>query len=432
MGNISYTSTTGRGHYEYRIVLLCDSEDELRAQINNLCDNGIRSVEQEGIYYGKHKIVSDRRQYKEVDEISESELYDLSEEAKVLVDVPGIMESKDDLMKLCMLYVKGAEIEWNKLYEGKDVYKVSIPTYAFDRTRQWGDMKVTKLDGELVDGKSAKVHPLVEKCIAETMGESIYLIKFSLENHWMLQEHKILGSNIVPGTTYIEVCKEACRQYFNSENVVFDSIIFITPLMVTSNDEFVETHIILKKEGEGVEFTVVSKQGDEGQGATWTKHAQGKMHIHDGVVEKQPRYDTWLDTTEKEEVPMVLPEQESDAGVYLGPRWHCFNEINKLKADNKEIIITKIDLPDKFMGDMREYNYHPSMADAALNIPLQVYVGGEIYLPYSYKNLKIFRKIPNSFYSIIEKTAGTSGGDTLTFRAVFADFEGNTIATIDE
>lgn len=432
LDDVSYTTTMGRGHYEHRIILLCSTVEEFKAKIDTLCKEGIKDYEDKGIYAGKHKIVSDRRQYKEAGEVSESELFEITEEAEKILANVYILENAEELKKLCKLYTKGAEIQWAKLYDGKEVYKVSLPTYAFDRIRQWGDMKFTSIDGELVDGKSAKMHPLVEKCIAETMDESIYLIKFNLTDHWMLQEHKILGSNIVPGTTYIEVCKEACRQYFHSENVEFDSIMFISPLMVTPVDEFVETHIILKKQDGGVEFTVVSKHEDEENGVTWEKHAQGKMHIHDGVVEKQPRYEAWMEKANKEEIPMVLPDEESSAGVYLGPRWHCFQDITKIKENNRELIITKMEIQDKHKADLKDYNYHPSMADAALNIPLQVYVGGEIYLPYSYRGLKIYRKIPERFYSILEKTAGTSGGDTLTFRAVYADLEGNTIATIDE
>lgn len=431
--NLSFTTTNCRGHYEYRIAIIADSIDKLRTDIDYLCSNGLQTNKERFIYFAKHSVVSDKRQHKENGEISESNLREIAVQIHDIVD--DIVTGKKQrvysvLEEICTLYVKGANLEWNKLYTNVQVRKISLPTYAFDKTVYWGDPKRTRIQGGIEDSK--KLHPLVEKCLLKTMNESVYLIKFSLDKHWMLQEHKILGSNIVPGTTYIEVCKEACRRHFENDNVMFKEIHFLNPLIVRTDEQFVETHIIITDQEDGAKFMVVSKHQDDEDNDVWEKHAEGLMCIHDGVIEQEPIRIELGKVKEKEEFSFDQTDKESDDGVYLGPRWRCVEHMYKYSEGDKDVLVAEVQIPDKYRTDLKDYNYHPSMADAALNLPIQTLTGFELYLPFYYKDLKIYKKIPEHFYSKLIKKEGKLGADVLTFEVIFSDFEGNVIASIGE
>lgn len=434
MTNVSFTSTNCRGHYEYRIAMLVDNFETWKENVNFLCENGLQSDKERAIYFAKHSVVSDKRQHKEIGEISETDLRNITAQVHELVD--GIAQevsnrNQKTLEEICELYVKGASLEWEKLFTGIEVRRISLPTYAFDRTVYWGDQKITRIEGG-IEESSQSVHPLVEKCILKTMNESVYLIKFNLEKHWMLQEHKILGSNIVPGTTYIEVCKEACRRHFENDNVMFEDIHFLAPLVVHQDEPFVETHIIIRDQEAGSKFVVVSKRLDEEDKEVWEKHAEGIIGIHDGIAKQEKPYAEYERIEDKEEFGFNLTDKESDDGVYLGPRWRCVEHMYKVNENGKDVLIAEVKIADEFRDDLKDYNYHPSMADAALNLPIQAFTGFELYLPFSYSNMKIYKKLPEHFYSKLVKKEGTLGSDILVFEVTLADLDGNVIATVGE
>ena len=233
-----------------------------------------------------------------------------------------------------------------------------------------------------------------------------------------------MGSNIVPGTTYIEIAKAVCEKYFSTDKILIKKLAFLSPLVV--KDEDVEAHIILEKEKEQVKFTVASKAPDDVEEIKWTVHCEGVIGALDAKAKTQ--FNICDIASRGEEIFIPIPEEETSDLVYMGPRWHCIEHIYK----ENDVLYSEIRLNENFANDLKYYNYHPSMADAALNIPIQVYVNQEMYLPMSYKNLRIFKNIPGHFYSRVEKTAGNTGSETLVFKVILEDEAGDVIADVEE
>lgn len=436
MADICFTANTGRGHYGYRLALIVNSFEDFINKISILSKNGLKTIEEEKIFYGKNHVVSDKRQQKAEGEITESELRQINNESQELIAV--LKENKisddyeDQLQNMCKLYVKGASIEWNQLYVNEDVSRVSLPTYAFDKTHYFGDIKVTKIKGDALDPKKS-THPLVEKCLVESMYQSIYLVNFNLQKHWVIQEHKILGSHIVSGTTYIEICKEAFRQYFRSDNILFKSIVFLAPLVVTQEDDDVETHIIITKEENDSTFIVVSKHLDANDEVVWTEHVKGTACLHEEAAPKQVDFNTIKNIEDKEVIKLITLEEGEGEFTGFGPRWRCVENTYRVIEDGYEVIYCELKLPDKFIKDMKEYNYHPGMLDDAINMAtFQIYAGSDVYLPFTYKNMTIFKNIPSHFYSKLRKIGNNADSEIMKFNVILADMEGNTIALIDE
>ena len=423
--DICYTANTGRGHYGCRTAIIADNEKELREKLGKLINSNFVSDAENSIYVGKHKVVSEKRQHKAEGEVSEKDIYEISQEASLLVTMISGNEEFDyqHVNRLAELYVKGAKIDWNTLYTDEIHYKVSIPTYQFDKISLWADPKITKIKDNSVTDEDNKINPFIDKILAESMNETIFQVNFSIKKHWVLKEHKIFGSNIVPGTTYIEIIKAACKKYFGSDQIMIKSLTFLKPLIVV-DDDVVEAHIIIEKSENNAKFSVASRLSDESN--DWVIHAEGEACVHDGIPSET--YDVSSYADEGKEVVINISGDETSELAYMGPRWNCIKHI----FHNGNVITSEVCLDDKFKADLKECEYHPSMADAALNIPLQVFIENDAYLPLAYKNLKIYGKLPKHFYSRLIKTGGEIGSPTLSFAVTFADENGNILAEIEE
>jgi hypothetical protein len=132
--------------------------------------------------------------------------------------------------------------------------------------------------------------------------------------------------------------------------------------------------------------------------------------------------------TQNQVIEFSLPEEERDDSVYLGPHWHGVSRMTQTDAG----ILARMQIPAAYTGEPSTFRYHPSLTDAALNLPIQATAGSELYLPYVYRGLHIYERIPGAFYSIVERIAGAPGADTMTYRAHFVDDSGKVLAVIDE
>jgi acyl transferase domain-containing protein/acyl carrier protein len=134
-----YTANTGRGHYAYRLALIATDMDDLKRKLAQVEEHGWSELKQPWLFYGYHKIVSETKAKKGDGEISESRRVSMTKQSLELVeqamDDAGLDEN--GLQQLCELYVQGADIEWERLYAGEERYRISLPTYPFERERCW-------------------------------------------------------------------------------------------------------------------------------------------------------------------------------------------------------------------------------------------------------------------------------------------------------
>lgn len=398
---VCYTAALGRGHYEYRIAAVAYDTADLARKL------------QSGEYLsGHHRIISDRRSYKAEGELYESEWKALTQEASQL------LKEKTQLRRLAQLYVLGAQPDWTESYGTAPLQKVSLPPYAFARNTCWGDMKVSKLEET---GKSYP-HPFIGACLADSAEQAIYELPFSHDKPWIVKEHKIIGQNIVPGTAYLEAAIEAAQNYFHTEKLCFTSVVFRTPLVLRPEAGTVKAHLVLNKKGEELQLYVASLTGSRDGLPDWVKHMEATLRIEEGETEACTL------PVEGELIDFALPEVERDDSVFLGPHWHSVEQMLRTEQG----ILARMRLSSAFFGELSNFRYHPSLTDAALNLPIQATAGTELYLPYVYRGLHIYSRIPGSFYSRVERIAGAPGADTMTYRAEFVDENGMLLARIDE
>ncbi|MCX7748507.1 MAG: SDR family NAD(P)-dependent oxidoreductase [Clostridia bacterium] len=140
--DICHTANTGRGHYGFRLAVIANTLEELRGKIKVLAAKGAGNTgEEEGVFFGEHKIAAPTKQVRIDGEITDDEKKQLSGLADqittMLLSNRNSAERENILGRLSGLYIKGADVEWEKLYPSSRHKKLSIPSYPFLRERRW-------------------------------------------------------------------------------------------------------------------------------------------------------------------------------------------------------------------------------------------------------------------------------------------------------
>lgn len=141
LGDICYTTHTGRGHHMHRLAIVFSNAEELIIKLENVIEKSIKA-KLDGVYYGVFKTLGNKKNKQYDYEITEEYKLELNQEAEKYLE-KIITSNNSDLQSinmLCDLYVQGGDVNWEKLYEGEQFVKVSLPTYPFEPTRCWLDI----------------------------------------------------------------------------------------------------------------------------------------------------------------------------------------------------------------------------------------------------------------------------------------------------
>jgi|LSQX01.1.fsa_nt_gb acyl transferase domain-containing protein len=140
IADVCNTANTGRSHHKYRAAILTDNRQDLLQRLGILAHPDTISDMEQGIFFGRHDIVSEHKALKEAYEINNDEKRRMSVDARELIrglDHSGSNDYRQTLCRLAELYVKGADIEWKQLYRGKRYKRVHLPTYPFIGEQCW-------------------------------------------------------------------------------------------------------------------------------------------------------------------------------------------------------------------------------------------------------------------------------------------------------
>jgi malonyl CoA-acyl carrier protein transacylase/aryl carrier-like protein len=262
-------------------------------------------------------------------------------------------------------------------------------------------------------GASEQIHPLLDRWIAGTADQSIYETGLSPARHWVLSEHKIMGTPTVPGTTHLELARAAFQHHTATVEgrsleggVEIRDVLFLTPLLLPEGERNVR--VFLTKEADSFAFRVASRIDPvtvDGE-PIWQTHAQGRI-----AALAQPAVREHYDLEEirarcnAQVVEITGPVNRGDRLVYWGPHWQSLKRIHLASSE----ALALIELPEEFAGETERYGLHPALLDATTSIGSLF--GKEDYLPISYRKLKVYRPLPRCFFGYLRRhgEAGSTG-----------------------
>ncbi len=431
--SICFTANTGRMHFNYRLVMVLKDKSDFIEKIKNL---DLCNIKDENIYYSSHKVVSDNVKEKLKGEITQREKRQLSEDAfKKIVSIGGLMENqyKTVLSEICNMYLMGADVEWSELYKNKTCKRISIPTYPFEHKHYW--IKSQEQSQQISIYEKQIDHPLIDKCIANTVNGEVYVTQFRVDRQWILTEHLIMDHNVVPGTTYMEMATIAGRRLCKGTNIELKDVVLLVPLIV-EKDETKEVHTIITKEKGYYSYKIASRADSEDDDS-WVIHVEGKLLINDKMP-KTVDINKLKGSLNKNE--LIIDLSNEMGGFKFGPRWR---NISNIFIEDKEIF-SKLQLAEEFSEDGNQFIIHPALLDNALNVAVEKLVQNVqqgMYLPLAYKSFKIFGAMPLKFYSHQRiKSEFKKGLETITLDVslineageVFMEIEGYSLKRVQK
>lgn len=423
LGDLCFTVHTGREHYTHRLAIVISSLDELSRKIALLAGSTLKSMPEQAIYYGEHKVVSSYKQHKDPKDLTEEQKREISRKAQVIVARGEDSREQNTILELlCHLYIDGAEVAWEHLYAMRSYRRISLPTYPFRKTKCWiqtpqdeaAEVKATRQN----KGNVGHRHPLLHTWLTDSNLAGVFQTTFDVQSQWVLEEHKIMGNYVVPGTTYLEMIREACSSYYQGKSIDLEDVTFLSPLILGENDT-AEIYTILTKQNDYMEFNITSSSPD----GEWSIHAEGKVRsgnstMPQGRIDIDEIMNSWK---------AASPTEFTTAFIEIGPRWGSI--VQTYHKEHEALLHLK--LPEVFQSDLLNYYIHPAMMDCAMN-GINPHAEGEFYLPYQYKKISIFGPTPSTFYSYLDKHILTSNNETATFSVKLVDEQGIPFAIIKD
>jgi amino acid adenylation domain-containing protein len=282
----------------------------------------------------------------------------------------------------------------------------------WDRWNETG-MAVSMGAGSQGRGMVTKIHhPLLEKCVAETLEQDVYSTEYTVEKYWVLSEHTVAGIPTLPGTSYLEMARAAFEKHAGDMNIDIRETVFMMPLAVREGEKR-EALTVLRRDREGYEFKIISRYIKDGkESGSWQEHVRGKLGLSKAEPLKECNVDQLILKCSSREIDAKSIYKGSEKGDFIGtgPRW---DSLLKVYVGSNESL-SVLEFPENYAKDFEKMKLHPAMLDVATG-SVQRYFGEGNYLPLAYEKLTVKGRMSCKMYVYAKfKDSGTGDKDTIT------------------
>jgi acyl transferase domain-containing protein len=281
------------------------------------------------------------------------------------------------------------------------------------------------LRSENGNGHQQNVHPLLHREITNGAGEEVYGTDFSVTEHWVLDDHRIVGTAVMPGTAYLEMARAAVEKHGGEGTLEIRDAFFLAPLALR-DDEIREVRILIDQNGGEYSYKVVSKPtvAENGAADEWQPFSIGKLSYVDAGPPAREDLQSIIKRCNRKEI-VIRDDDEIDPD--LGPRWQS---LQRVYLGDKELLAT-LELPEMFAADMDYLKLHPALLDRATGTAKHYLVNEGHYLPMGYKSLRIKGPLPRRIHAYIRAKDSGSRNETITFDITLFDEDGVERVVID-
>ncbi|KRV49162.1 beta-ketoacyl synthase [Wenjunlia vitaminophila] len=313
-----------------------------------------------------------------------------------------------------------------------------VTAVAWDTWREVGMAAglLSRLGGGEPDGEPTG-HPLPTRLVRATEESRTYATTFSTAEHWVVDDHRIQGHGLIPGTTYLELVRAAVAEQAGDRVVEIRDVQYLTPVIVPDGQTREVYTTVELRDGQW-RFAVQSRTGGTGS-AAWQDHARGAVAFPD----REP--DTVRDLAALVAGCEVTEVLETDAEISrglglerfqrggpiefsFGPRWKCMRQI-QVGADR---VFATLRLDEAHHGDLDGFALHPALFDAAGGIA-RVHAKDTYYLPFSYRSVRIAHGLTSTIHCYVELKGFTdASGETMACDIDILDADGRTLVRVTD
>jgi len=312
--------------------------------------------------------------------------------------VPSLRRKEDEALTLMgslgMLFTQGYRVNWKKVIPNGSL--VQLPAYPWQHARYWFETAAHEQErlGEVI-------HPHLSAVEQSAANPNQFIWKLELDTkvHPYIEDHKVDGTVIFPGTGHLEVAFAAAKSSFGESFGFLEDIHFESALFLPDEGESMDIRLeVASDEGS---YRIYSKgEGDE---TPWTMHSRGVMnHLGDAFVTSSVNLSQIQERlTETVSVSNLYVELK-ECGLQYGEAFRCIQQL--WKGDSE--ILAGIKLSKNLQHGIKDYGFHPALLDASLHaiFAANESIEGEkrgIYLPVHIHRFKLYSKPTAKIWSYI-------------------------------
>jgi acyl transferase domain-containing protein len=310
-------------------------------------------------------------------------------------------------------------VDWGSWLEVGMAAEVAAPS-AF-RALQRGGLVVTPLADPLLSTAHRDPAAATAWCTG-TLGP---------RTHWVLDEHRLAGRALLPGTGHLAAVVAAARAAFGpgadgrpdpGQAVELTDVTLIEP-MVVDDDGHAELRVAFAEGADDIDFQVSSRSG----GLERT-HVRGTLTRPAGPGGRAaaPRHDLAAIRAR-----CAKPSQErlgtfSNSGLFsFGPRW---SSLRRVETGTDEEI-ARLEAADSVAAELGRWPLHPALLDEALSFAASRVSGR--FVPIGYGRLLVRSALPQQFWSHLRyRDAGSA--DIIVADVTLLDDDGTELLSISD
>jgi polyketide synthase PksN len=335
LADLAYTFQVGREAMEERLGLIIHSKQELEEKLQSFIE---KRGDVNHLYCGQVKPNKDALA-----------IFTGSRDMAKTIDD---WIANDKYGELLEIWVKGLNIDWNKLYKNNKPQRMSAPTYPFAKDRYWIEIENPQINNEV--GRKHHLHPLLQENISR-FSELRFRSTFTGKEFFF--NNQTADQKILPGIAYLEMAQEAVKQAVgdfsqDEQRIHFKNVVWARPLIIEGSIKL-NIELFLKKSGE----------------------IFYEIYTEDDNSEKDP-------VVNNQGIAFLAPSGASASNLLdLQTKFNCFNPslqacqappeniahpgINKIYR-NEEGVLAKLALPASLVNTTSQFTLHPYLLDAAL------------------------------------------------------------------
>ncbi len=332
--------------------------------------------------------------------------------------------------RLLKMWVRGMNLDWNRLYQGEKPKRISLPTYPFARERYWlSEMQEGEKRAEFVH---SSLHPLLHRNTSN-LTELRYTSVFT-GKEFFLRDHMVQGRHILPGVAYLEMARAAAELAAGEMQgmkscLTLKNVVWAQPALVKEGEELC-LHLGLYPTEEG-ELTYEVYGTPEKEVDKPLIYSQGTVEIEGEKT--RPKMD--VSAVRAACSKGMLTGQQcyeifSQMGIDYGPGHRAIEEVYL----GEEVAVAKLVLPSAVKETAEGFVLHPAMLDGALqaSLGLALAAGASAPLvPFALEELEVYTACVPRMWALLRRGAkeGTGAG-TESLDIDCCDEEGNVCARL--
>ncbi|WP_251064972.1 type I polyketide synthase, partial [Streptomyces sp. ISL-44] len=349
----------------------------------------------------------------------------------------GKDEVREALGAAALAHTRGALLDWDAVYAGRDTRRVDLPTYAFRTRRYW--LAPERAGGDPSGlGQLAARHPLLGSVVDLAGADGTVLTgRLSPRTHPWIADHTIAGVTLLPGTAFVELALRAAAE---TGCALVEELTLQSPLVLPASGAVAIQVVVAAADADGRRALACYSRPD-GAGRPdhpdhldqadpvedeWVRHATGVLAPAAPDADTGALAGVWPPAGAVPLDVSTLYEDMADEGYGYGPAFHGVRAAWLRDGE----VFAEVEPPQPTRADATGYGLHPALLDAALHpADHALAAGGDrpegTWIPFSWNGVTLYA----GGASAVRVRITARGRDELA--VTVADADGAPVARVD-